>query len=150
MSQLKEKIRREQAIFRLIENRPIGTQGELVSALVESGFEVTQATVSRDVKRLGLLKQPLPEGGYRYSAPPRSGTGASRFQLESFVTGMSQVEAFYVLNTLPGRAMLVAVTIDELGLSEIGGTLAGDDLVLVLIKKEEHKERVKAALSELF
>lgn len=150
MPELNEKERREQAIFNLIEDRSIGTQGELVAALNESGFDVTQATVSREVRRLGLVKKPLPGGGFRYSVPvSRSRTGR-RFSLSSFVTGFSQVESFCVLSTLPGRAMMVAVTIDELELDEIAGTLAGDDLVLVMIKRARDRERVEAALSEYF
>jgi transcriptional regulator of arginine metabolism len=147
---LREKERREKAIFRLIENRPIGTQSELVNALTDSGFDVTQATVSREVRRLGLVKKPLPDGGFRYSAPKAGPAVNKGFNFRSFVTGFTQVEAFCVLNTLPGRAMLVAVTIDELELPEIAGTLAGDDLVLVLVKKQSQKMRVEQALSELF
>ena len=150
MPEMNEKERREQAIFNLIDNRTIGTQAELVDALNESGFDVTQATVSREVRRLGLVKKPLPGGGFRYSVPVSRSRAARRFSLGSFVTGFSQVEAFCVLNTLPGRAMMVAVTIDELELDEVAGTLAGDDLVLVLIKRQKDRERVEAALSEFF
>lgn len=150
MPRLSEKEKREEAIFRLIENEPIGTQTELVDALVERGFDVTQATVSRDVRSLGLVKRPLPGGGFRYSAPGRTGLSARRFDLRSFITGFSQAEAFCVVNTLPGRGMLVAVTIDELALPEVAGTLAGDDIVLILIKHAADQEKVEEALSQFF
>ena len=150
MSELSEKERRERAIYQLIENRVIGTQSELVDALVETGFESTQATVSRDVRRLGLVKKPLPGGGFRYSAPRSRHEEFRKSQFTSFIVGFSEVEAFCVLNTLPGRAMMVAVTIDEMELPGVAGTLAGDDLVLVMIKQKRDKKRVEAALSELF
>jgi transcriptional regulator of arginine metabolism len=150
MSDLSEIERRETAIFQLIENRIIGTQGELVEALTEAGYDVTQATVSRDVRRLGLVKKALPGGGFRYSAPRGRAEAFRKTQLTSFIVGFSEVEAFCVLNTLPGRAMMVAVTIDEMELDEIAGTLAGDDLVLVMIKEAKNKKRVEAALSDLF
>ena len=150
MPNLSDKEKREDAIFRLIENNTIGTQTDLVDALLKEGFDVTQATVSRDVRSLGLVKRSLPGGGFRYSAPGQTGLTARRFSLSSFITGFSQAEAFCVVNTLPGRGMLVAVTIDELNIPEVAGTLAGDDIVLILIKKEKDKEKVEEALSQFF
>lgn len=149
MSEQSEKERRETAIFDLIAERSIQTQGELVEALLGAGFEVTQATVSRDVRRLGLVKKPLSGGGYSYSAPASITLKSKPSRLNSFVTGVSSVEAFCAINTLPGRAMAVAVTIDEMHLTEIAGTLAGDDLVLVMIKKAENREKVEEVLREL-
>lgn len=148
-----ERGRRERAIIRLIESRPLGTQAELVHALTESGFEVTQATVSRDIRRLGLIKQPLPQGGYRYSAPrtrQAKAGGANRLNLASFVTGFAEVETFLAVRTLPGRAMAVAISIDEMSLPSVTGTLAGDDLVLVLIDRAEQRDNVRSALDEFF
>ena len=153
MSTDHERGRRERAIIKLIESRPLGTQAELVSALTGDGFEVTQATVSRDIRRLGLVKQPLAEGGYRYSAP-RNGSsleeGSRRPNLASFVVGFAEVETFLAVRTRPGRAMAVAISIDEMGLPSVTGTLAGDDLVLVLIDRAEQRDNVRSALDEFF
>lgn len=135
---------RDRTILELIERRPLGTQAALVSALTEAGFEVTQATVSRDIRRLGLVKAPQPQGGYRYQAP-RS-TKNSRASFSSFVTGLAEVEAFHAITTLPGRAMAVAVAIDEMEIRGVTGTLAGDDIVLVLIKRHQDKESVVLTL----
>lgn len=149
MSEQSEKERREIAIFNLITERTIQTQQELVEALLSDGFDVTQATVSRDVRRLGLVKKPLPSGGFAYSVPARTGARPQPLRVDTFVTGVSLVEAFCAINTLPGRAMAVAVTIDEMQRPEIAGTLAGDDLVLVMIKKSEYKEKVEEVLRGL-
>lgn len=152
MSADHERGRRERAIVKLIESRPLGTQAELVHALNADGFEVTQATVSRDIRRLGLIKEPLSQGGYRYTVP-RARTGLSdarRLDLTSFVVGFAEAEAFLAVKTLPGRAMAVAISIDEMELPSVSGTLAGDDLVLVLIERADQRENVRAALDEFF
>lgn len=149
MSEQSDKERREAAILNLITERTIQTQGELVKALQEAGFDVTQATVSRDVRRLGLVKKPLLGGGFAYSAPALLSVGPQPIKSDSFVTGISLVEAFCAINTLPGRAMAVAVTIDEMQRPEIVGTLAGDDLVLVMIRKAENQKKVEEVLREL-
>jgi transcriptional regulator of arginine metabolism len=130
----------------------MGTQAELISALTEDGFEVTQATVSRDIRRLGLIKEPLPQGGYRYS-PPRSHQpvkATRRLDLTSFVVGFAEVESLLAVRTLPGRAMAVAISIDEMSLPSVTGTLAGDDLVLVLIDRAEQRDKVRSALDDFF
>ena len=147
-----ERGRRERAIVELIEGAPLGTQAELISALTERGFEVTQATVSRDIRRLGLVKQPLPQGGYRYSVPRRRepSSGTRRLELASFVTGFAEVEAFLAVRTLPGRAMAVATSIDEMSLPSVSGTLAGDDLVLVLLDSAAQRDNVRSALDAHF
>lgn len=144
---------RTRAIFRLIGKQVIGTQADLVEALNSSGFEVTQATVSRDVRRLGLVKVPLSGGGYRYAAPHEAAPSDDldrRFNLRSFVTSVASAEAFCVVETLPGRAMTIAVTIDEMELPSVIGTLAGDDLVLVMIEKNEDRDAVRTTLTQLF
>jgi transcriptional regulator of arginine metabolism len=149
-----ERGRRERAIIELIQSRPLGTQAELVSALTQSGFEVTQATVSRDIRRLGLVKQPLPGGGYRYSPSlsrrERARPAARRLELAAFVQGFAEVETFLAVRTLPGHAMAVATSIDGMELPSVSGTLAGDDMVLVLIERAEQRENVRSALDEYF
>ncbi len=152
MSADHERGRRERAIVKLIETRPLGTQAELIEALNSDGFEVTQATISRDIRRLGLVKEPLSQGGYRYTAPrTRDGTSDTRrLNLTSFVVGFAEAEAFLAVKTLPGRAMVVATSIDEMELPSVSGTLAGDDLVLVLIEKADQRDNVRSALDEYF
>lgn len=150
MSADRERGRRERAIIKLIKSRPLGTQAELISALNEDGFEVTQATVSRDIRRLGLVKEPLAGGGYRYTSGGGRTEQTRRMDLASFVVGFAEAEAFLAVRTLPGRAMAVATSIDEMELGAVSGTLAGDDLVLVLIERAELREDVRSALDEFF
>ncbi len=150
MSSERERKRRERALVTLIEEQNLQTQSELVQALENLGIRATQATVSRDIKRLGLVKAPLPDGGYRYRAPRAPLAPRTRVPMESFVLGYLEVESFLALKTLPGRAMAVATTIDEQIIAGVSGTLAGDDLVLVLIERAEYKQSVRQALDSLF
>ena len=106
---------REQAILDLIETEPVSNQDTIADRLRERGIQATQATVSRDIKRLGLVKAPAGTGGYRYAAPavvPRS-TQRGRRQLKSaceqFVTKIELGGSLLVLKTLNGRANAVAV-----------------------------------------
>lgn len=125
---------RDRLLLRLIHERPIGTQQELVAALQEQGLDVTQATVSRDIKRLGLAKL-----GNRYAAPPQP----------SYAVGVEPAEGMLVVKTLAGRASAVACQIDEADLPQIVATLAGDDTVLVLVRRKNEREAVQAALEEM-
>ena len=146
---MSELQKREQAIFNLIERRSIGTQSQLVRVLVELGFDVTQATVSRDVRRLGLVKKPLPGGGFRYSRPGKREASPRPKKKDGYVTNVWEVESMIAINTLPGRATAVAATIDEADLPEIAGTLAGDNFVLVAIKESKNRRKVQEALQEM-
>lgn len=152
MSADQERNRRERAIVKLIKERPLGTQAELIRALTEDGFEVTQATVSRDIRRLGLIKKPLRGGGYRYSSSAESSSKSRerKLHLSSFVVGFADVESFLAVRTLPGRAMAVATSIDEMEIPSVAGTLAGDDTVLVLIERAEQRDNVRSAIDEFF
>lgn len=145
---------RERAITEITREHPVHTQGELVEALAERGIRVSQATVSRDIKRLGLVKVPTAEGEYRY-APPEAvngRAGAARQELRSavreFVTGVAAGEALLCVRTPPGSANPVAVAIDEADLPGVVGTLAGDDTVFLLLESEAHREGMRARLEE--
>lgn len=151
MSNEDERQRRERAIVRVIESRPVRTQAELIAALTEEGLEVTQATVSRDIRRLGLVKAPRNEGGSQYRLPSFSSSTAVRAvrDLSEFVISLEPVEALLAVRTLPGRAMAVATAIDETELAGVTGTLAGDDTVLVMIARREQQAQVQDLLSAL-
>lgn len=145
--------RREKAILSLVASRAIRTQGELVKALEAEGFETSQSTVSRDVKRLGLVKVPAGDGGYRYGRPQEGPSeGAARERLREvvgeFVTGIDEGSAILALKTPPGGAHAVAVALDRARLDEIAATLAGDDTIFVLLREEADaaalRERVRS------
>jgi transcriptional regulator of arginine metabolism len=146
---------RERAILEIVADRPVGTQGDLARELAKRGAAVTQATVSRDVKRLGLVKVADAKGAYRYAIAngvgpsPGSSEDNLRNAFREFVTGVDGGEAFFLVKTLPGRANAVGIAIDEARRPELAGTIAGDDTILVIVKKERERERARRELERL-
>jgi transcriptional regulator of arginine metabolism len=153
------KQQRQRAIRQLIASRPVGSQRELVDALNLQGFDVTQATVSRDIAELGLLKAPRADG-HVYVSPedvaPRStfGDGNAAAQplppapderlrriLADVPVTIGQSGLILVLTGTPGTASVVAQAIDESSLREQEGTLAGDNTLLVLFADADRLER---------
>jgi transcriptional regulator of arginine metabolism len=142
---------RKQTILRLVQEREIRNQGELVRALEKAGVSVTQATVSRDLKRLGLVKVPTSNGRARYQAPAlaeRSPLAKDelRTACRNFLTEVVNGEGLLLLKTLSGRASALAIALDEARLPEIAGTLAGDDTVLVIFKNQKDRARLERRL----
>ena len=132
---------RHQLIRNLVETRNIETQEDLANALQESGIRVTQATVSRDIKELMLVKVSDMRGGYRYSIPKERGHMMSSDQLERLirnsVISMRSGGNLVVLHTLPGTAQGVAFAIDSMKWFGVMGTVAGDDTIFVAIERPE-------------
>ena len=129
--------------------RPVGSQRELVDALTEQGFDVTQATVSRDITELGLLKAPRADGhvylapeDVALAPPPRlpSDERLRRILADVPIT-VGRSGLILVLTGTPGTASVVAQAIDESTLSEQEGTLAGDNTLLVLFADDQRLER---------
>jgi transcriptional regulator of arginine metabolism len=139
---------RQRAIRELIARRPITSQAALADALTERGFAVTQATVSRDIAELGLVKVPRADG-HVYVAPedlagPTSAPAADerlRRILADVPVTVGRSALTLVLTGTPGTASVVAQAIDESSLSEQLGTLAGDNTLLVLFTDEASLER---------
>jgi transcriptional regulator of arginine metabolism len=145
---------RERVILEIVSEQPVGTQEELARALAKRGASVTQATVSRDVKRLGLVKVSGADGAYRYSVNGVAGAHPSaednlRNAFREFVTGVDSGEAFFVVKTLPGRANAVGVALDEARRPQVAGTIAGDDTILVIVRKARDRERTRRELESL-
>lgn len=149
---------RQRAIRQLIASRPVGSQRELVDALTVQGFDVTQATVSRDITELGLLKAPRAGDGHVYVSPedvaPRTPTPSVttppppadtderlRRILADVPVTIGRSGLILVLTGTPGTASVVAQAIDESTLQEQEGTLAGDNTLLVLFADEARLER---------
>lgn len=141
------KALRQRAIRDLIETRPIGSQGQLVEALFEQGFAVTQATVSRDITELGLIKARGADGQI-YVAPESVATPTSinptdeRLEriLADIPVSIGRSGLILVLTGTPGTASVIAQAIDESSLQEQEGTLAGDNTLLVLFADEPRLE----------
>ncbi|WP_093229663.1 transcriptional regulator AhrC/ArgR [Thermoflavimicrobium dichotomicum] len=142
------KAQRHIKIREIIASKDIETQDELVDELKKAGYNVTQATVSRDIKELQLVKVPTNYGTYKYSLPAEpvdrrynSPQKLKRMLQESFV-GLNHAENLIVIKTLPGNAQAVAALIDNLDWEEIIGTLAGDDTILVVCSSKEITEEL--------
>lgn len=140
------KYSRHSKIIEIIENQDIETQDDLANHLRSAGYKVTQATVSRDIKEMRLIKVLTKDGKYKYaSIKEKEGAVNDRF-LKIFKNSVISVDSaghMIVIKTLVGSASAAAVAIDAFNLSDIVGTIAGDDTIFMVIKNEE---KVKAIL----
>ncbi|MCJ7839365.1 transcriptional regulator ArgR [Lederbergia sp. NSJ-179] len=127
-------------IRELIGKKEIETQDDLVEQLENAGFNVTQATISRDIKELHLVKVPLPDGRYKYSLPADQRFNPlqklKRSLTDSFV-GIDYAQNLIVMKTLPGNAQAVGALIDQLDWEEIMGSICGDDTCLIICRTNE-------------
>ncbi|RJE89955.1 transcriptional regulator ArgR [Paenibacillus sp. 1011MAR3C5] len=135
------KSMRQFKIREIITNAEIETQEELVEALRTSGMQVTQATVSRDIKELMLVKVPLNEGRYKYSMPMEQQRQnpvhkLKRAMLDHF-THIDYTDNLVVLKCLPGTANAIGGLIDNMEWPEVMGTICGDDTILIICRTKE-------------
>ena len=145
---------RQRAIRDLVEQRPIRTQQELAAALRERGFRTTQATISRDVAELGLIK--AGRGGTQsYAIPPRlreaetSGEERIRTLLRDMPVEIREAGTMLVLRTLPGSAHPLAAALDRARWPEVVGSIAGDDTVFIAFSDRGAVGRVRRRLEQL-
>ena len=135
------KIKRHAVIRDIIENSLVETQEDLAAALRARHIDVTQATVSRDIKTLMLVKVPAGNGRYRYALPREKGALLSKERMARLfydsVVSLDYSENIVVVKTLPGAANAVASILDRMSWQEIVGTVAGDDSILVVVKPKE-------------
>ena len=143
------KSKRHAIIKEIIENQVVETQEELAEALRNMNIQVTQATVSRDIKEMMLIKVPTESGRYRYASPPQENVVFTKDRLARLlkdnVTGVDSSENLIVVKTLPGSASLV-----QSQWPEIIGTIAGDDNILAVIKPKAAVPKVVKRLSQYF
>lgn len=136
----------------IIANNEVETQDDLVDFLKAEGYNVTQATVSRDIKELHLVKVPLSNGLYKYSLPADQRFNPmqklKRALTDAFVS-MDGASHFLVMKTLPGNAHAIGSLIDYLDWDEILGTICGDDTCLILCRHEQDREDIKNRLLEM-
>ncbi|MBP7254289.1 MAG: arginine repressor [Negativicutes bacterium] len=137
----------------IIENKVIETQEELAEELRKKSIDVTQATVSRDIKELMLIKLPTGDGRYRYAFPLEKNVVFSQSRMvrmfQDSVTSIDYSENIIVIKTLPGAANAVASTLDYAKWPEIIGTVAGDDNILAVIKPIQAVEDIVQRLKNL-
>ncbi|HLR15588.1 MAG TPA: transcriptional regulator ArgR [Bacillota bacterium] len=140
------KIQRHIKIRELITKHEIETQDDLVDRLKLLGFNVTQATVSRDIKELHLVKVPTKNRTYAYSLPADQRFNPheklKRLIMDAFVN-IDHTSHFILLKTLPGNAQAVGALIDNLEWDDIMGTICGDDTCLIICRDENDTEEIK-------
>ena len=144
------KLSRQEAIKNIIATQHIETQTDLAEALRDAGFNVTQATVSRDIKDMMLIKVPDDNGRYKYGFPTDNGEILTRERLEDtlrrYILTINASENLIVIHTQPGTAQAVAYSLDHLNWGDLLGTVGGDDTVLLIVDGKENVEAVKRRL----
>ena len=143
---------RQTAILSIIEQNDIETQEELAARLRQMGIDVTQATVSRDIKELRLLKVLSASGGYKYATADKAEHGLSDRFVRMFrdsVLSINYANNIIVIKTLSGSANVAAEAIDSMRLPQILGTMAGDNTILVIVQNEEEAARTVSAFQDM-
>lgn len=146
------KTQRHAAILKIVRRDRVGSQERLRELLRAEGFDVTQATLSRDIRELGLAKVAAPDGASHYAAPPEGSAGVKPHLEQVIPTMLVSVDGvgpLLVLKTPTGAAQALGIALDDVGWSEIIGTIAGDDAVLVITRSERARRAIGVRLREL-
>ena len=132
------KSQRQAKIMEIISNRNVETQEQLLSILQEEGFRGTQATISRDIKELRIVKELTSLGTYRYTTENNEMATTFSARLNTIfrecVTGFDYAQNLIIIRTLPGLASAAGSAIDAMNMSMVVGSLAGDDTVLIVMR----------------
>lgn len=142
---------RHNRIIELVTENDIETQEELAGYLKAEGYDVTQATISRDIRKLGLTKIPGSSGKHKYAVSENSADAADRkyiHVLKDAVLSVDSAENIIVIKTVSGMAMAVAAAVDALEIEEIAGSIAGDDTIMCAVKTKALVEGVIDSISE--
>lgn len=144
----KQRKQRQELILSLIAENTVSTQEQLLELLQEKGCDVTQATVSRDINELALIKCTAPDGVYKYAVPALS-IKRNASADKSFISMISEgvISVDYALNTvvvkcLTGMAQAVCAKLDYAGIENVVGTIAGDDTIFILMRSEKDAQRL--------
>ena len=146
------KKNRHEKMLELISRYEIDTQDELIARLREHGFDVTQATVSRDIRELKISKMTTGKGTYRYVLPKQMEASGSMKFSAALIDSIVSVDCacnIVVIKTYPGLANAVAVGIDNLNFSQILGCVAGDDTIMIATRDYESADMICNRLHEL-
>ena len=146
------KSKRQNEIVRLISAEDIETQEELASELRALGYKVTQATVSRDIRELRLIKVASKGGGFKYAKPERHEIAVSERLTRILADSLVNVDAsgnIIVVKTLSGSANVAAEALDNLGWPEILGTIAGDNTIFIVVRSEGDTAEITGRIRKL-
>lgn len=141
--------RRREAVARLLRTRPVATQEDLLALVRAAGFPVTQATLSRDLARLGARRVSRPGGGTAYELADGAAAANPLGALRGLVTAVDANATLVVVRTVPGSAPAIARAIDLAQLPEALGTIAGDDTIFVAPAGGLRPRRLAARLAGL-
>lgn len=144
---------RRQAVVELVAEGNVGSQAELAALLAARSFCTTQATLSRDLKALGIGKVPAPGKGYVYVLPRAAAGGHEparpTLEIEAFVREVRVVGNLVLVRTPPGNAQGVGRAIDNLGWAEVAGTVSGDDTILIVTAGTPQAEALRERLARV-
>lgn len=147
------KSKRHAKILELVENNSINTQEELLVRLKEAGFFVTQATVSRDIKELRLVKAQSPGGDYYYTQSGKTETANMSFKFHAIfsesVSYVDHARNIVVVKCYTGMANAACAALDSLHWKDVVGTLAGDDTIFIVMRDDESAQIFRDQLSNL-
>lgn len=148
------KLKRQEALLNLINNNSITTQESLLSGLRTLGFDVTQATVSRDIRELKISKISQPDGTFRYTSakqitPSKNITLGLNSALTESILKIDYAHNDIVVHTLPGLAQAIAAAIDSIHLDSVLGCVAGDDTILIITRTEQSAKEISQRLSDM-
>ena len=146
------KTKRQELIIDIIEKKEIETQEDLIAELRAAGYDVTQATASRDIRELKLVKVTTGHGSYRYMMPPKSDSSVNvKFNsaLAESITSVDYSVNIVVVKTYPGLANAVATGIDSLNISSILGCVAGDDTIMIVVRDIESARDISERIRHL-
>ncbi len=143
---------RQSKIISIISNAEIETQEELVSALKAEGFDVTQATISRDIKELGLIKIVGKIKKYKYAfidTDEKVGTNKATALFRDAVLAIKKINGFVVLKVVKGTAPMISSFLDKLAIDDLVGTVFGDDTVMVIVEPMSDLDSVIYRINEV-
>ncbi len=146
------KARRHQRILDIVRSKPIQTQEDLSAELAREGMSVTQATISRDIKELRLVKAPVGDGSYRYTVPVDRNIDDINRRIERVfreaVISVEDSDNIVVIKTLEGAAQAIGAIVDDLDWPEVVGSLAGDDTIFVVVKPADRTLEIMARFNK--
>lgn len=139
------KFQRQAAILKIINENEIKTQEDLSALVCAAGFPATQATISRDIKELRLVKVATSDNSYKYAAPNKHNNSGYMTRLKNIfkecVIHIDRAQNLVVLKTLNGMANAAAAAMDAMEIDDIVGTIAGDDTILIILRTSDDAEK---------
>lgn len=146
-----KKSERQMMIKQMVLNEEISTQDELLNKLKNKGIDATQATISRDIKELNLVKTPSANGGTKYTIYQNNQLTIEdklSSTLREVVDNITQVQFMNVVKTIPGNAHVIGALMDDIPFTEVVGTVAGNDTIMIISKNETEATKMHNYLSE--